>query len=424
MGISRLAACSAVSCVVLAAAGAACSSSNSGSSSQEHGDGGAGADAGTNPSDEGGAGDAETSDTDGGPITSGNPTGLWVAGLYAWSATALAKTGSPPPNDQCPIPNSGAASAPSAFDGQGNLWVQQATETEAILMWSPSELSAACSSGQPARTITLNLPEPVDQIDSMAFDSHGTLWMSCVDDAVLMGVTSAQLATTGTVTPTYFMQYGGTYAQALYAPKSLAFDATGNLWVGNVYSVLEYLPATLASAVLVDGGGVPRPTPDAYLSTAASEAAAQAGTSTSPFPTFADVAFDTKGNLWVTGHSYGSVENGEYIAEYAASALTQLATSTTPAPVAVILEDATQTAGAADFGALAFDGAGNLWVGSNADLFRYPAASLVPRDGGAPGDGGTAGEGGTYDVALTNLLVLTGKSLAFNPIPAGLPIAP
>jgi hypothetical protein len=60
---------------------------------------------------------------------------------------------------------------------------------------------------------------------------------------------------------------------------------------------------------------------------------------------------------------------------------------------------------------IAFDGAGNMWVGLGTDLLRYPAASLA------------AGGSGMYDVDISNVPFLT-KSLAFNPLVAGLPIQP
>jgi hypothetical protein len=349
-------------------------------------------------------------------LTSGNPTGLWVGGLYAYALPSLANSGSPTFDDECPIPNDGASSTPAAFDGSGNLWVQQAGDsTMSIIEWSAAQLSAACSTGKPARTITLVAQETVDQISSMAFDKHGTLWMSVTNDAVLMGVTSAQLAASGTVTPAYFVQYGGVYARALAAPMGIAFDPAGNLWVGNVYSVLEYSPATLASSL--SDGRAASPAADAYLSTAESEVAAMDNQTTSPplAQMFKYPAFDRSGNLWVSGSAFGAQDNAEYVAEYAASDLANVATNQTPTPRVVLHETAEMLTNLEAFGAIVFDSSGNLWLGANADLFRYPVASLQPATGGA---------GGPYDIALTNLAWLTGNSLAFNPIPAGLPILP
>jgi hypothetical protein len=367
---------------------------------------GSAGDAGSVAASEGGV-----SGGDGGSLTSGNPTGLWVGGAYAYSASALGVSGTPNPEDECLVPGSGASTAPSAFDGAGNLWAQDAAGANvSVIMWSAAQVAAACSSGPPARAIRLGPQATVDQISSFAFDAQGTLWLSFVDEAVLIGLSSDQLAASGTVSPTYFMQYGGQGAQQLHAPQGLAVDSAGNLWVANGYSVLEYSPATLSAAEVPDGGRA-SPVADAYLSTAASETAALSQGGGPAAPSFAYVAFDESGNLWVSGSSYGSQPNSDYVAEYAASDLGQLASNNTPAPLVVLLETAQQAANFADFGAIAFDATGNLWVGSNADLFRFPASSFVPT-------------GGAYDVAITGLPALTNRSLAFNPIPAGLPIRP
>jgi hypothetical protein len=349
---------------------------------------------------------------DGGQVvTSGTPTGLWVDGLYAYSASQLATTGSPAPEDVCPVPADGASSFPAAFDAQGNMWAQQAADqTLSVILWTADQLTQACSSASPARTVTINYP--VGQISTMAFDAQGTLWLSFQNDGVLLGLSADQLLANGTVVPAYTVLNGSTFAASLTAPSGMAFDAAGNLWVGNIYSVLEYKPATLAAALSATGGSAITPAPDAYLSTLATENAAMNAPS-GVWPSFKYVAFDASGNLWVTGSNLGGATSTDYLAEYTASALLALSPSnTTPAAEVSFPETAEQVANSASFGAIAFDGAGNLWLGAGTQLFGYPAANIAASGSGVPA------------TVISGVPFLTGLSLAFNPIPSGLPIKP
>jgi hypothetical protein len=369
---------------------------------------------GGNSHSDGGTSGGTSGGLDGGP-TSGNPLGLWASGVFAYSTAELASSGSPAPTDQCLDPSNGAASAPAAFDTSGNLWVQSSADsTMSVVMRSNAELAAACSTGAPTITVTISYPGVgMAEIDGMAFDPAGNLWLSMSTVATILGLSKSQLAATGTVQPTYLIQLDDTGdARELWAPLGLAFDSSGNLWVANNYSILEYSAASVAAATGAPSSSAAAVPPTAFLSTAASEAVAEQLSSsgpTTPYPTFQYLAFDSSGNLWVSGEGNGSQSPGEYIAEYSTAQLAAAATNATPTPAVTITESADQLAAAGTlFGALAFDGAGNLWLGSSANLYRYPATTLS--------------QGGSYDIALTNLEYLTFHSLAFNPIPSGLPL--
>jgi hypothetical protein len=101
--------------------------------------------------------------------------------------------GAPALDDECPSPSNGASSTPSAFDGSGDLWVQVAGDsTISVIMWSAAQLSAACSSGQPTRTVTV-MPsgQTPGEISAMAFDPSGTLWLSMPDEDLIFGLSKA-----------------------------------------------------------------------------------------------------------------------------------------------------------------------------------------------------------------------------------------
>jgi hypothetical protein len=115
--------------------------------------------------------------------------------------------------------------------------------------------------------------------------------------------------------------------------------------------------------------------------------------------------------------SFGTVYYTQYadsLLEFSATQLGNLAANATPKPVVSIGETITQDNAAITFGALAFDGSGNLWLGMTSvngggDVVRYPAGSL--NSNGQP-DITVANPNGTG----------YGTSLAFNPTPTGLPI--
>ena len=352
---------------------------------------------------------------DGGPRTSGNPTGLWIDGLFAYPVTGLADGGAPELEDTCPDVGNSAASTPMAFDGAGNLWVQDAGDGSiSVVMWSAAELAAACSSGKPARTIEVTpAGQTAFEISSMAFDAQGTLWVAMPDGAILLGLTAAQIAATGTVVPKYAItSYPTNTAAELYAPQGIAFDASGNLWVANDYSVLEYKAATLAGALAARDGGAQGPNSDAYLSTTAGEAATTnlgaSGPTGTGWPTFDNVSFDKAGNLWVVGSTNTGATSASYVSEFAKAGLSALSATSTPSPMLTLSQPAAEASMGVTYLAIAFDAAGNVWLGAGTDVYRFPPAGLPS---------------GAYDVDIANVPFLA-KSLGFNPIPAGLPIQP
>jgi hypothetical protein len=346
--------------------------------------------------------------------------GLWVDGQYLLSTTQLTQSGIVAPADSCPgvgfSVNGGGyptAVGPEAFDASGNLWTQRAQMSGNIIAWTPTQLSATCSTGTPGIT----LPFTGGAVSALAFDAHGTLWAAVGANAssAIYGFSAAQLAhaATSAVTPAFTIQPAGSgTASSLSSPAGLAFDASGNLWVASAVSVLEYTSAQLGAASTGSANTTPAP------SHALSNANALG---------YAALAFDAPGDLWVTiDASYQSVDLNDStsvtviadsIFEYTASQLANLSSNATPTPTSTLGESLGDGTAGFQWGAIAFDGSGNLWLGAglfnqSGLVYRYPAANLGP------------GGSGVSDITIQNPsgLVGYGISLAFNPTPTGLPI--
>ena len=152
--------------------------------------------------------------------------------------------------------------------------------------------------------------------------------------------------------PSSSLQASGAPAAAISAgietPKGFAFDREGGVWATAAVageSVLAHYPA----AALAGSGGK---TPDIKIGGAALSFGA---------PSVSAIAFDAKGNLWV------SAVAAKKILRYDAS---QLGASGSPEPSLTIT-------GVDSPGPLAFDAGGNLWAGSGNSVIEYSAARLA-----------------------------------------------
>ncbi|HEX3617434.1 MAG TPA: Ig-like domain repeat protein [Solirubrobacteraceae bacterium] len=152
----------------------------------------------------------------------------------------------------------------------------------------------------------------------------------------------------GNVTPAG--EISGSTGAALDQPASVQLDASGNLWVANCASdsVTDYAAAAVGRSGAVTPAAVIEDDGDGSL------ACPQA------------LSFDASGDLWVAN------ADGDTVVEYSGSQLAALAATATPTPAVTLSDDptgvpdgnGTDTISQPD--ALAFDAAGDLWVGSSA----------------------------------------------------------
>jgi sugar lactone lactonase YvrE len=251
--------------------------------------------------------------------------GLWVANnaydtIPEFSTNQLG-TGGTVTGAQTLVTKGGDCPAGLALDASGNMWLSDC-DSDSLLMYSATARNAGGTTAPTAVIVSSALMGAED----LAIDSHGNLWVACTGGENILEYSAAQLSAAGTQTPAVVITNS---AQAHYHPYSIAFDKSGNAWVGDDSNgqITEYTAAQLTSSgdktpvTTISGGGL----------------VGAAG-----------VAFDGSGNLWVAN------DGGVTVVSYTPA---QLLAGGTPTPNVTL----TLPNGPDPFG-LAFDAQGTLWV--------------------------------------------------------------
>ncbi|HMG12521.1 MAG TPA: NHL repeat-containing protein [Gemmatimonadaceae bacterium] len=170
----------------------------------------------------------------------------------------------------------GSLSAPTslAFDDQQALWVANSANGT-IVKFDRGQL--ALGGALVPKVIISELGHP----NALAFDAAGSLWASDGQKNKVFSYSRAQLATSGFLDPQVVISSSAT---SLASPTGIAFDAGGNLWVGNTgnQTVVSFTPAQLAATGT--------PVPHVVLSSNSGSLSIPTG-----------LAFDSDGSLWVIG---------------------------------------------------------------------------------------------------------------------------
>jgi sugar lactone lactonase YvrE len=149
---------------------------------------------------------------------------MWVADVdssdvYEYPASVLTGTGqvtSEPVKQSRP----GIATQYLAFDGGGNLWVSGGNQ---VVRLSTSQLAAGGSSSPvtvtPSSSVTVS---GSTALEGVAFDDSGDLWLVDNSNAAVYELSYAQLAHSGTLTPTTSI---ASTSGSMVTPWSIAFNA-------------------------------------------------------------------------------------------------------------------------------------------------------------------------------------------------------
>lgn len=302
--------------------------------------------------------------------------------LLAFAGADLATTGTP----DAKVAMKGIVGAGGgksvAFDRDGNLWTLGATTTDApLLRFSAAELGAS-GDKTPDRKVEPRLSGCSPALTSIAFDPSGALWAteSCADR--VLRVSPEALSASSEYAPA-----ATDFATGCKAPRGIAFDKDGHMWISDETRLRRYPAASLRP-------GQPH-TPDFELEVKTPSDAA--------LPPDA-LAFDAEGNLWAT--SFG------------ANVIYKL-TPPELAPVGATKQVVPSVAITVSVGALleslAFDETGGLWLTfSQGKLARLAPAQLgVSSGSGAPT---------TPETIITSAAIGYAGALAFFPAPAALPL--
>jgi sugar lactone lactonase YvrE len=212
---------------------------------------------------------------------------MWVADyngyVFEYAAADLGASGSPAPAVTIDLSAYGSALYALAFDASGDLWVS-AYDTSQILMFTPSQLAAG---GVQSATVVLDSTGggSIAGPGGIAFDASGALWVGNYDNDTVVKFASADLAASGSPTPSVILS---ATSASIYQPNGLAFDASGNLWVSN-------------------GGGTVVRFDAGQLGTTASPVPAATIAASSLGGTPTGLAFDASGTLWVSDHTSGDL---------------------------------------------------------------------------------------------------------------------
>ncbi len=266
-----------------------------------------------------------------------------------------------------------------AFDKSGNLWIAD-TGFNRLLEFSPPFTigeKARLVLGQddfvstnPALSAT-----GLDQPYGMAFDNNGNIWVADTNNNRIVEYktpfTNGEKVSLVIGYPSFDKGVYPTTAGSLAAPYGLAFDKSGNLWAVDYYNnrILEYVPPfkNQMNASLVIGQSDLASNSD--------------GTTANRLNLPSAIAFDEKGNLWVTDSLNNRVLEFSYPFFTDESATLVIGQDSFTTNLAGITNDSLNT----PYG-ITFDKSGNLWVtdGNNARVLEYTrpfsngmAASLV-----------------------------------------------
>jgi len=271
------------------------------------------------------------------------------------------------------------------FDPSGNLWTVPITGDQIVRV-----PRVGLTNIRPFSDLTLSSPA-LKSPQTLAFDSAGNLWVvnyngSGPNVANIVRFDGVRDMPSGNPILVPSLTIGAGSDKAMIAAftqgSALAFDKDGNLWFGGISSVMRFdSPSSLHGSV---------------------DAAPAASISTGD--SYASIAFDSVGSLWITATSSG------YYALRVANP--GMLTGTAPAQPAARIS--LPGANALFAGGMAFDADGALWIAMSDQIIKLSSPSSMVGNV-------TPGPEVVLSLPSKSYPDLASK-LAFWPSPSGLPV--
>jgi sugar lactone lactonase YvrE len=269
-----------------------------------------------------------------------------------------------------------------AFDAEGNLWSLGGTTVDAPLVRFPAASLAISGEKAADRKITPKLSDCAPALNAIALDRSGALFATVLCSNQILRIDPTVLGASAEYTPS-----ADDFMTGTSAPRQLAFDKDGNLWVSGDDGVHRYPSASLARGA--------SHAPDLAVVTKTE--------SSGNLPADA-LAFDKDGNLWAT--SFG----GNVVFKLTPADLTPTAATKDVVPSVQIKIQVT-----ALLESLAFDESDGVWLTyAQGEVARLAPAQLA-----------TSSSPGTPTVPqtiVTSAEIGSAGGQAFFPAPAALPL--
>ncbi len=237
--------------------------------------------------------------------------------------------------------------------GSGKLWIED-TQAGGADGFTNGQLTGSGGGLTPAVQVkSSDTPQ-----GGLAFDATGDLWVG--DAFQLLEYTPSQLVSTPAPPPSITINNDNNTDLSLIRPLDLAFDPQGDLWVSECNGNIEmFTPAQLA----VNNSS---PTPNAKITSVTCAVG---------------MTLDAQGDLWFSEPK----ATPPVIAEFTAAQLAAAAGNVSSPSPNVVLTSSSFTSNTSNTpSGIAFDGGGNLWVanssaGSSSDpaIWMFPASQIV-----------------------------------------------
>ena len=253
-----------------------------------------------------------------------------------------------------------------AFDKSGNLWIVDTGFNRLLEFFPPFTDGEKASlvlgqddfvSTNPALSAT-----GLDQPYGITFDNDGNMWVADTNNNRIVEYrtpfTNGEAVSLVIGYPSFDKGVYPTTAGSLAAPYGLAFDKSGNLWAVDYYNnrILEYVPPFKNQM-------------NASLAIGQSDLTSNSdGTTANRLNLPSAIAFDEKGNLWMTDSLNNRVLEFSYPFSIDQSATLVIGQENFTTNFLGVTDNSMNT----PYGII-FDKSGNLWVtdGNNARVLEY-----------------------------------------------------